>query len=168
MLQSSGNYIESFCAIDFTHPKIYFFSSEGTRYDRLRAAYFCCLYKDNIPAQKNFKVNFRGNETIKKLLKKDGSIKPDNGISIEDAYNWFKAVADNYNTHEFFSKYKAQKGHEWADEDLKAVLVFLSRKKDGRVVDGYVKLRSLKELHTETIDKPFDVEIIDELRKGKM
>lgn len=169
LLQSSGNYIESFCAIDFTPPENYdFFSSEGTRYDRLRAAYFCCLYKANIPAPKNFKVKFRGNDTLNKLVKKDGSIKPDNGISIEDAYNWFKAVADNYNTHEFFSKYKAQKGHEWADEDLKAVLVFLSRKKDGRVVDGYVKLRSLKELHTETIDKPFDVEIIDELRKGKI
>lgn len=169
LLQSSGNYIESFCAIDFTPPENYdFFSSEGTRYDRLKAAYFCCLYKANIPAPKNFKVKFRGNDILNKLVKEDGSIKPDNGISLEDAYNWFKAVADNYNTHEYFSKYKAQKGHEWADEDLKAVLVFLSRKKDGRVVDGYVKLRSLRELHTETIDKPFDVEIVEELRKGKI
>lgn len=169
LLQSSGNYIESFCAIDFTPPENYdFFSSEGTRYDRLKAAYFCCLYKANIPAPKNFKVKFRGNDILNRLVKEDGSIKPDNGISLEDAYNWFKAVADNYNTHEYFSKYKAQKGHEWADEDLKAVLVFLSRKKDGRVVDGYVKLRSLRELHTETIDKPFDVEIVEELRKGKI
>lgn len=169
LLQSSGNYIESFCAIDFTPPENYdFFSSEGTRHDRLKAAYFCCLFKANIPVPKNFKVKFRGNDILNKLVKEDGSIKPDNGISLEDAYNWFKAVADNYTTHEYFSKYKAQKGHEWADEDLKAVLVFLSRKKDGRNVDGYVKLRSLKDLHTETIDKPFDLEIIEELRLGKI
>ncbi len=169
LLQSSGNYIESFCAVDFTPPENYdFFSSEGTRYDRLKAAYFCCLYKANIPVPKNFKVKFRGNDILNKLVKEDGSIKPDNGISLEDAYNWFKAVTDNYNTHEYFLKYKAQKGHEWADEDLKAVLVFLSRKKEGRNVDGYVKLRSLKDLHTETIDKPFDIEIIEELRLGKI
>ena len=169
LLQSSGNYIESFCAIDFTPPENYdSFSSEGTRYDRLKAAYFCCLYKANIPVPKNFKVKFRGNDILNKLVKEDGSIKPDNGISIEDAYNWFKSVSDNYTTHEYFLKYKAQKGHEWADEDLKAVLVFLSRKKEGRNVDGYVKLRSLKDLHTETIDKPFDVEIIEELRLGKI
>ena len=88
LLQSSGNYIESFCAIDFTPPENYdFFSSEGTRYDRLKAAYFCCLYKANIPAPKNFKVKFRGNDILNKLVKEDGSIKPDNGISLEDAYN---------------------------------------------------------------------------------
>lgn len=169
LLQSSNNYIDSFCAVDFTPPENYdFFSSEGTRYDRLKAAYLCCLYKANIPVPEGFKVKFRGNDILNKLVKEDGSIKPDNGISLDDAYNWFKAVADNYTTHEYFSKYKAQKGHEWADEDLKAVLVFLSRKKDGRTVDGYVKLRSLKDLHTETIDKPFDVEIIEELRLGKI
>lgn len=169
LLQSSNNYIDSFCAVDFTPPENYdFFSSEGTRYDRLKAAYFCCLYKANIPVPKGFKVKFRGNDILNKMVKEDGSLIPDKGISLEDAYNWFKTISDNYNTHEYFSKYKAQKGKEWADEDLKAVLVFLSRKKGGRTVDGYVKLRSLKDLHTETIDNPFDVEILDNLRDGKI
>jgi hypothetical protein len=169
LLQSSNNYIDSFCAVDFTKPDDYdFFSSEGTRYDRLKAAYFCCLYKANIPVPKGFKVKFRGNDILNKMVKDDGTLVPDKGISLEEAYNWFKSIADNYNTHEYFSKYKAQKGHEWADEDLKAILVFLSRKKDGRNVDGYVKLRSLKDLHTDTVDKPFDVEIIEELRLGRI
>ncbi len=169
LLQSSNNYIDSFCAVDFTPPEDYdFFSSEGTRYDRIKAAYYCCLYKANIPAPKGFKVKFRGNDTLNKMVKEDGTLVPDKGISLEEAYNWFKAISDNYNAHDYFTKYKAKNGHEWADEDLKAILVFLSRKKDGRNVDGYVKLRSLKDLHTDTVDKPFDVEIIDELRLGRI
>lgn len=169
LLQSSNNYIDSFCAVDFAPPEDYdSFSSEGTRYDRIKAAYFCCLHKANIPAPKGFKVKFRGNDILNKLVKEDGTLVPDKGITLDEAYDWFKAIADNYNTHDFFTKYKAKNGHEWADEDLKAILVFLSRKKDGRTVDGYVKLRSLKDLHTDTVDKPFDTEIIEELRMGRI
>lgn len=165
----SNNYIDSFCAVDFNPPEDYdFFSSEGTRYDRIKAAYLACLYKANIPVPDNFRVKFRGNDELNKMVISDGSIVPDKGITLEQAYNWFKAIADNYAKHEYFTKYKNSKGREWADEDLKAVLVFLSRKKEGRTVDGYVKLRSLKELHTSTVDKPFDIEIIEHLRDGKI
>jgi len=51
------------------------------------------------------------------------------------------------------------------------MLVFQTRKtKPGgnANVSGYLKLRSLAPLHTETVGKPFEVEIIEELRKGRI
>ena len=69
---------------------------------------------------------------------------------------------------DFFKEYKRKKGHEWADEDLKSLLVMLTRKTSpsGKAsVNGYLKLRGIIDLHTETIGKSFTVEILDELRR---
>ena len=166
----TGNYIDSFRSIDLNKPENYLpTSSEGTRYDRLKAAYLCCLYKAGFDLPPGFKIKFRGNNELNSLVFSDGKTKPDYGLNPEQATNWFLTIWENYNTHEYFAKYKrSHEGREWADEDLKAVLVFLSRKKDGRVIDGYRKLRPITELHTPSIDKPFDLEIIKELRNGKI
>jgi hypothetical protein len=170
LLGQSGNYIDSFRAIDLTVPENYTpTSSEGTRYDRLKAAYLCCLYKAGFQLPANFRIRFRGNGELNSIVSDDGSIKPDSGLTPEQASNWFLTIWENYDTHEYFSRYKrSHEGREWADEDLKAVLVFLSRKKDGRVIDGYRKLRAITELHTSSVDRPFDLEIIEELRKGRI
>ena len=75
----------------------------------------------------------------------------------------------NYNSHEFFDNYKKDKGHEWADEDLKAILVFLTGKRQGAKqvnLSGYKKLAPIKEQHTPKVDKPFQKDIIERLRKG--
>ncbi|HEY9872169.1 MAG TPA: DUF87 domain-containing protein [Candidatus Obscuribacterales bacterium] len=169
--QSTGNYIENFCAVDFMAP-------EGSnnnksvqiRYDRKVAAYLCCLYKAGFAVPKSFKVKFIGNSELNKLVKEDGSLDPSKGISLEEASDWFTTIWDNYQS-EYFSDYKRKHGHEWADEDLKALLVFLSRKRTpgGSVnIDGYIKLRAITELHTETVDKPFEQEIVEDLRNGRI
>ena len=83
--------------------------------------------------------------------------------------NWFTAVWEHYDDLEFFKNYKKKKGHEWADEDLKALLVFLTRKSkpgSNSLVNGYLKIRSVQDLHTDTVGKPFEKEIVEELRKG--
>jgi hypothetical protein len=55
LTQSSGNYIESFAAVDLTKPDDYATDhSASTRYDRKTAAYLCCLYKSWIPCPKWF------------------------------------------------------------------------------------------------------------------
>lgn len=166
----SGNYIDSFRAIDLTIPENYTpHSSEGTRYDRLKAAYLCCLFKAGFTLPPNLRIRFKGNKDLNSIVNEDGSVKPDSGLTPEQATNWFLSIWENYDSHDFFSKYKkSHEGREWADEDLKAVLVFLARKKDGRVIDGYRKLRGITELHTASVDRPFDLEIIEELRKGKI
>lgn len=167
--EESGDYVASFRSIDFAEPDSTDISNT-TRFQRKKAAYFCCLYRAGFKVPAGFKVKFSGNQELNKLVQEDGKIDPSKGVSLEDASNWFSAIWDNYDN-EFFDKYKREKGHEWADEDLKALLVFLTRKKmpNGAAnVSGYLKLRNITNLHTDTIDKPFDVDIIESLRSGKI
>jgi DNA helicase HerA-like ATPase len=104
-------------------------------------------------------------------VREDGAIDPSKGITLEEASNWFATIWDEYNEDEFFADYKRKKGHEWADEDLKALMVFLTGKRTpgGSVnVSGYKKLRGVLSLHTESTDESFEVEIVKLLRDGKI
>ncbi|HZH42210.1 MAG TPA: hypothetical protein VFD85_14440 [Gemmatimonadales bacterium] len=167
----TGDYVASFRSVDFTPPEDKTDKSAMTRYERQVAAYRCCLFRAGFPAPKTFKVQFPGNKELNELVQKEGKIDPSRGISLEEATNWFKVVWDEYEKDEFFSTYKREKGREWADEDLQAILKFLTRKrKAGGAPDasGYLKLRALIGLHTDTVDKPFSVEILEHLRGGKI
>ena len=83
---------------------------------------------------------------MKKLNKKvvaDGSLDPSKGITLEQAVNWFTTVWDIYEDDHFFQDYRSKKGHEWADEDLKSLLVMLTRKSKagGSVsINGYLQI----------------------------
>lgn len=166
--QSVGDYISAFQAVDMEKPDDYDTDkSASTRYDRRIAAYQCCLHRAGFVAPKGYKVKFSGNAELNDLA---GGINPAHGVSLEDASNWFEAIWDNYNG-EYFAKYKTEKGREWADEDLKAILVFLTRKRSpgkSANVSGYLKLRGIKDLHTDTTGDPFEVAIIKELRDGQI
>ncbi len=141
-----------------------------TRYDRKVAAYLCCLYKAGFPAPAGYTVKFPGNEKLNQLARQ-GGIDPGKGVTLEQATNWFNGVWDHYGKDSFFAKYKQKHGHEWADEDLKALLIFLTRKKvpgANPSVDGYLKLRGIIDLHTEIEDRPFEEQIIADLRRGRI
>lgn len=172
LAQSGGNYIDSFRAVDLSTPEDYATNrSAKTRHDRKVAAYQCCLYRAGFTVPDGFTVKFSGNKDLNKMVKSDGSLDPGKGITLEEASDWFTTIWDNYDSDPFFSSYKQSNGHEWADEDLKALLVFLTRKRapGGNVnVDGFIKLRGISNLHTETVGKPFEVEVIEELRRGRI
>ncbi len=171
LAQSVGNYIDSFRVVDFQKPDDYDTNqSAKTRYDRKVAAYMCCLYRAGFKAPPNFRVRFSGNAKLNELVQEDGSIDPSKGITLDQAVNWFTTIWDSYEEADFFNDYKRKHGHEWADEDLKSILVFLSRKRKpggNADVDGYIKLRGIVDLHTEPVDKPFEVEIVKHLRAGR-
>lgn len=167
----SGDYVKSLMAIDLAEPDKSD-KSAYTRWERKVSAYLCCLHaaKFTLPADLTT-TKFTGNEDLNKLVKQDGKLDPSKGISFDEAINWFTTIWDSYNSHSFFSKYKADKGREWADEDLKALLVFLTRKKTpgGTAnVSGFQKLRGIIEQHTNTGTKAFEEEIIERLREGKI
>lgn len=166
----NADYVKSFLSIDLTEPEDKTDRSAMTRYNRKKAAYLCCLYRAGFTTPSGFKVFFTGNSELNKLVKDDGSLDPSKGVLLEEATNWFSTIWDNYET-QFFSSYKKEKGHEWADEDLKALMVFLTRKPNpngNATISGYIKLRGIANLHTETVGKPFEQEIIEELRKGRI
>lgn len=166
--EESGDYVASFRAANMAEQPDASDKSASVRFDRARAAYLCCLHRAGFSVPDHFSVKFEGNKDINAEIK-TGGIDPSKGISLEDATTWFMWVWDNYDSHTYFLDYKQKKGREWADEDLKAMLVFLSRKKSpggAASVSGYTKLRGLIELHTSTVDKPFSEEIIELLRNG--
>lgn len=171
LYDENGDYVKSLLAIDLTEPEK-LDKSAHIRWERKIAAYLCCLHvaKFSLPADMKT-IKFSGNDELNKLVKSDGSLKPDNGISFDEAVNWFTTIWENYNSHKHFSDYRSKKGREWADEDLKALLVFLTRKRTpgGAVnVSGYQKLRGIVEQHTNTGIKAFEEEIIEKLREGKI
>ncbi|MGD0352322.1 MAG: DUF87 domain-containing protein [Dehalococcoidia bacterium] len=163
----AGDYVKSFTSIDLQEPEDKQDFSASTRYERKVAAYLCCLYQAGFKAPKDFKVKFSGNKELQAIAPSD----PEKGMTLPEAAGWFSNVWDEYDDFQFFADYKKKSGHEWADEDLKAILIFLSRKtKPGGnpTVSGYKKLRGIINLHTQTVEKPFQKDIKDSLREGKI
>jgi DNA helicase HerA-like ATPase len=165
-----GDYVSSFKAVDLSKPDDPEDFSAKTRYKRKAAAYLCCLSKAGFKAPKNFIIKFEGNKELNKMVRSDGRIDPKEGISLKDATKWFTRIWDNYKD-SFFKDYQDGHGHEWADEDLKAILAFLTRKKTPggtATVSGYKKLRGIIKLHTSSSKESFEQDIIKSLRKGKI
>jgi DNA helicase HerA-like ATPase len=164
-----ADYVQSFLSADLSEPEDKTDFGAVTRYERKKAAYLCCLYRAGFLPSAGI-MKFAGEPNANRLVREDGSLDPAKGISLEEACDWFAGVWDHYEDN-FFVNYKRQKGREWADEDLKAMLVFLTRKvKPGvkATISGFRKLNPLVRLHTNTVGKPFEDEIVDQLRKGRI
>ncbi|MED0657118.1 ATP-binding protein [Anoxybacillus ayderensis] len=165
----TADYVNAFRVINLEKPDDYEFDqSVSTRYDRKKAAYLCCLYKAGFPVNRDFKVKFKGFGELNEFI----GIDPDKGISLQEATNWFTQLWEKYNEISYTRDYpKKNKGKEWADEELKALLVFLTMKKQpgaNVTISGYKKLTPLIKLHTQSSDKPFEDEILNHLREGKI
>ncbi len=163
----TGDYVNNFSAVDLSEPEDKNDFRAKTKYNRIKSAYLCCLYKAGFPVPQGLKIRFSGNKNI------NDNIDPSKGISIQQATTWFEKVWKIYKEHSFFSGYEEKKGYEWADDDLKSLIIFLTGfKKPGEKnsVSGYKKIRvkELHDLHTNVIDKSFEEEIPELLRSGKI
>lgn len=193
LTDEKSDYIKSFCAVDLNEPENYNLSpvkktsDERTAtilYDRKKALFFCCLKNAGFSLPSNFnKIKFYGDvDTINKLLP---DIKPHNVISIDEAISWWETIYESSESEEeieisktkkikkkeLFDKYKYDKKVDFLDEDIKAMLVFLTRKQKpngNATLSGYRKLRSLIDLHTSKSDSAFEIEIVNALRQGKI
>lgn len=167
----TADYVSSFASIDLTPPEDASDYGAQTRYERKRAAYLAVLYRAGFPVPKEgLTVSFQGEKTINEAAWPEDPKDPKQGLSLEDTAHWFETVWDQYNELDVFQKAK-RRGKEWADEDLQALLIMLTRKRSpgGRATDsGYRKLRDLVGLHTPSVDRPFQEAITDELRRGKI
>lgn len=166
------DYVNNFTAVNLSLPEDASDFSLKTRTERIRAAYLCCLYKAGFKVPSGFKVRFSGNGKINNKISASG-IDPSKNISLRDACSWFEWVWTNYAEEQYFVDYANEKGYEWADDDLKALLAFLSgykRPGEKDSVSGYKKIRvkELHDLHTEIADDSFEVEIPEYLRQGKI
>lgn len=170
--EDSATYIKAFLNVDWTPPDPTDISAI-TRYERRVACYQACLARAGFDAQDGFKVKFKSSKEIRESeIPGLEGIKPESGISLEVAIEWFKAVWENYKVEGSpFEKYRAKNGREWADEDLQILMQMLTQKtKPGGSVSGagYRKLNPLRSHHTATVDTPFEDEIVSLLRHGKI
>jgi DNA helicase HerA-like ATPase len=168
LAEATGDYLKSFLAVDLTTPENYGEeqnNSEDTRHDRRIAAYLCVLKKAGFKPPQGFKVKFRGNEVLNTMA---GGLDPAKGLTLDEAVIWWTTIWDNYTLDKYFADYQKKNRKEWADEDLKAILVMLTKKKTPTApkVSGFAKLDAIKEQHTEQQGDPFDLDIIKHLRAG--
>lgn len=182
-LADDRQFLTNFLSVNLSKPEDETDISAMTRYERRIAAYRCCLRAAGFELPVEFKtLYFKGNSALNDIVEADGkgTHNPTSGIDIDDAIEWFTSVWKNH-FNKFFSDYKNNKKKDWADDGLKSLLIFLTRKNNPKREDmsdddywsshnhgGYNILRPLIKYHTATTDKPYHIKIIEALRNGKL
>lgn len=179
----SSTYVKSFCSIDLTEPDNYHKSKAdktseenlaSIAYDKKVAIFKCCLYEAEFKRspRENNTIKFYGDaKTINKIVP---DLEPHKGLTLDEASRWFKEVFDAMADEKHkgkFDDYKKEKKHDYFDEDMLALLTFLTRKQGpgkGCTLSGFRLFREYQNFHTELADKPFEIEILNSLRKGKI
>ena len=169
----TSRFVTNFKSVELIKPEDYNTNhSAKARYDRQVAVYLCCLYRARFDLPANFPpIRFTANQDVRNAVEQ--GVDPNKGITIEQAANWWANFWDIYeeDSSGVFNKYRQEKGHEWADEDLKSLLVMLTRKSNsGRNANcaGFRILNPIREQHTSTVQEPFDQDILNKLRQGKI
>ena len=140
------------------------------RFDRKVAAYKCCLKLGNFPISGSNKLYFEGCKELNEKVK-EGGLDPKKGITYDEAIIWFSQVWKNYDEWEYLKNYESKNGKPWADNDLKAMLRFLTQYRnpgEKNYVNSYIKLRPLIKYHTISNTELFEVNICNLVKAGKI
>lgn len=164
-----ADYVEDFLGINLERPDD---STELTNYYRKVAAYKCCLKLAGFPLWGKDEIKFQGKaEGIDDMILNEGSITPKNGIKYDEAITWFSQVWKNYETWPYLNEYESNKGHQWADNDFKALLRFISqyrRPNEKGPINSYIKLKPLIKYHSSKSGVLFEDAISQSLKDGKI
>lgn len=166
LAEDKSDYVRSFLAIDVSSAPDDDFEAK-TRRERVVGAYRACLYAAGFDTGKS-PIKFQGRKEVNAIA---GNVDPSKGLTGQQSVDYFTAVWDNYASNPFFAQYQQQKGREWADEDLKAVLAMLTRKKapGGTAnISGFRKLQPFKQYHSSANETSFEEDIVLRLRKGEI
>ncbi len=164
-----SDYVEDFFGINLEKEED-LKGGDKIRYDRKLAAYKCCLKLAGFSLTGNNKLYFEGCAEINGQVK-EGGIDPKKGVSYDDAIIWFTQVWKNYDTWEYLKDYESKKGKQWADNDLKAILRFLTQYRnpgEKNYINSYIKLRPLLKYHTISETELFEDNICKLVRGGKI
>ena len=161
----TATYTQAFLNVNWEEPD-HQDRSASIRYGRRLACYQAILQAAGFPVPQGHRISFEGNKTVNQAT----GLNPDTGVTVEEAGRWFAWVWGNYKD-EYFAKYQAEKNREWADDDLKNLMQFLTRKRSpGAAANeaGYRKLIPLRDLHTSTLQESYEEEVVELLRDGKI
>jgi len=166
----SSKYMTNFRAVFLERPEDYDTNqSAKARFDRRVAVYRCMLYRAGFTPPAGLKVSFTASTEVRNEV--DPKTDPSKGLDLEAAANWWESLWNVYDNSQFAQNYKQKNGREWADDDLKALLVMLARRRiSGGSVDctGYRNLKPVIPQHTEVSMTPFEDDILAALRAGRI
>ncbi len=174
----STRFVSNFRTVDLTPPDSGN-KSAFIRYQRKLTVYLCCLYAAGFQPPEGFRVHFAASQDVQNVL---GNISVESvnraniTATLDQATNWWKRFWELYDqnsqaTGQLFYDYKTEKDREWADEDLKALLVMLTRssKSGGSAnLNGFLILRDLADFHTPSNQGAFETDILKHLRAGQI
>ena len=165
----TAKYMQNFKAVFLDKPMNYDNDrSAQIRFDRRVAVYHCILHRAQFKAPDNFKVSFVAS---KEICEEIGGPDPKNGMDLETACVWWEKLWQIYGTSTTLTDYKNTNQREWGDDDLKALLVMLTRSRSsGGATDctGYLNLSPIVSQHTNSSKTPFEEDILNALREGKI
>lgn len=192
-------FVNNFQSVQLDPPENYEtdkFSSQAQRYLRKIAVYLCCLYRAGFQAPSDLRIRFSAKKEVRDVVNGISGVdniesrEADKGrgildLSLEEASTWWDNFWKVYTPNLGKKQKKTSKSSsisndendqvdqkEWADDDLKALLVMLTRRrepgKSSLLCNGYRILSSIKEQHTSTIQDPFEQDILQNLREGKI
>jgi DNA helicase HerA-like ATPase len=147
------------------------------RYDRCISVYRCMLARAGFKTPAKFKKTFfTANQEVREAVDPTNKVDPSKGLTLDEARNWWeklwKIYDDKKSPSPVFEKYKQDKGYEWADDDLKSLLAMLTRRSRPGMgspdISGYLTLREISEQHTDADQKPFEEDILSNLRIGNI
>lgn len=171
--EHTGQFVKNFVTVDLSPPD----TQDGgasTRHQRRIVVYQCILKSAGFTEPANLRVNFTADANLRAALAAEGLDFEPNRITLDQAILWWEKLWEIYNADPtgFFDGYKrGHGGREWADEDLQALLVMLTRKRtSGGKADcgGFRVIRELTEQHTATVQTAFEIDILSHLREGKI
>ncbi|WP_277640587.1 ATP-binding protein [Wolinella succinogenes] len=137
------------------------FSSEHKRWAVAKAIFQCILYRATFESPKDFKVYFEANKDIKALI--DSSLEPKNGLTLEQACDWFLKARDCK------EQLKSSSGKPWIDDTMSSYLNMLAKKSSGgQNIRGYSALNQYKTYHSAKRKGVVEKEIYQHLLNGKI
>lgn len=162
-----SDYVEDFLGVNLEKPDS---AEDLTTYYRKIAAYKCCLKLAGFSLSGENKITFQGKSVgIDDQIISGNSINPNKGITYEEATIWFTQVWKNYKTWDYLKSYEQKKGHEWADNDFKALLRFISQYRQPEEkgpINSYIKLKPMLKYHSPKSTVLFEDEISNKLKDG--
>ena len=172
----NARFVSNFKSVDLEEPDPENHSAIS-RYKRRVAVYFACLHAAGFLSS-GLKVTFTANKQVREAV---GDMALENidtrsGLvtaTLDQAVNWWTRLWEIYDEdpNECFENYKKKADREWADDDLKALLTILTRRRtSGGKPDcaGFRILKPLTDLHTSADQDAFEVDILQRLRDGKI
>jgi hypothetical protein len=175
----STRFVSNFRTVDLSAPNDPNDRSAATRHQRRIAVYKACLHQAGFAAPQNARVSFSASQDVRQAVGDIRVTEADNrGIitaTLDQATNWWTRLWEVYGDDptECFKDYRRQNDREWADDDLKALLVMLTRRRNpgtGAPLDcaGFRILRPLTDFHTAVEQAAFEADILTQLRAGRI